>query len=803
MNDLDFLFLWPTAKSGFARHLGASYIQAHLKAQGIRTAQFVHSGNATLDYLTDRILECRPKIFGFTCYDVDFPRVKVFAERIRRLSSGTAIVCGGPAAAFSDRIILENCPSIDCCVRYEGESAALELLEWVNGERLLESIQGISYRSGQMVCRNPDRDVACGLSESLDELTDPYLAGVIPASEAGKVGLITSRGCSFFCTYCSFRLMSRGRIRFHSVERVLTVLSFLDRELNGSKTKTLVPICDDNLAQDHGRFHLLLRKMAELELRNLRFNCMMRADLLTQESFSLLRDAGFDWVLFGVESAAPQILGTIKRVRPGGGEMDGFRLEREYLECISWAVSEAKRAGLGTIISIILGCPGENEKQGRETLDYVRRMGVNSYSHGLLKVYAGTELERTCEDAGIHVEQVRLTPMLTRTRLAYPAYRLPKLDNAIPYPAKTDAVMSLIMRLLTGAEETYSGLEVALSQASARGPVLGMSKLAPARAVCDWLNEKLPYSSVVCLIFDDPRPPENLQTAMREGFPFNVYGLRAVPHDAGGYLWRVNELEPDEPVENCMAVRFIPFAAVNWADLTGLVDPVRQTLMLTTGTIGDVEVMERVLAAGEPAGCWRFPLSALENSVSIADGCRWAGAPCPASKGFRWFIDGSGRLSPCWCGGLIGEVGQSSPELQKIVEHMERDEAEKRNCASCPVSIACSRCLFPGPLGTAHFCEFRKRHPNLPVLIDGLVLARILVQSKVALEDPSGFTIRALHGRLSGSVAFDGGQTPLSECLLLTFDGTNSGFLCHSRRKLLIPIEGEQLRAVEALLQAG
>jgi hypothetical protein len=361
--------------------------------------------------------------------------------------------------------------------------------------------------------------------------------------------------------------------------------------------------------------------------------------------------------------------------------------------------------------------------------------------------------------------------------------------------------MLLIMRLLTGAEETYSGLEAALSQTRVRGPVLGMSQLAPTREVRDWINRELPYNSAICLLFDDPRPPENLQTAMYEGFPFEVHNIRTVPHDGGGYLWCVNELEADAPVENCMAVRFIPFAAVDWNDLTGLVDPVRQTLLLTTNTIGDVEAMERVLAAGEASGCWRFPRAVLESSVSIADGCRWASAPCPASKGFRWFIDGSGGLSPCRCGGMIGEAGQSPLKLQEIAEHLERDEAKKRNCASCPVSLSCSRCLFPEPLGSARFCEFRKRHPDLPVLVDGLVLARLLVQSQMAPEDSSGFTIRALHGRLSGSITSDGAQTPLSEFLLLTFDGTNSGFLCHGRRKLLIPLEGEDLLTVETLIQ--
>ncbi|MEN6318009.1 MAG: hypothetical protein ABFD82_04540 [Syntrophaceae bacterium] len=107
-----------------------------------------------------------------------------------------------------------------------------------------------------------------------------------------------------------------------------------------------------------------------------------------------------------------------------------------------------------------------------------------------------------------------------------------------------------------------------------------------------------------------------------DSVPFEVYKLRAVPDDTGGYPWRVDELDVDAPVENSMAVRFIPLADADWTNLTGLLDPVRQTLLLTTDTPGDVEAMERVLAEGELAGSWPLPIAALESSVYIYNSYR-------------------------------------------------------------------------------------------------------------------------------------------------------------------------------------
>ncbi|MEN6318008.1 MAG: hypothetical protein ABFD82_04535 [Syntrophaceae bacterium] len=83
------------------------------------------------------------------------------------------------------------------------------------------------------------------------------------------------------------------------------------------------------------------------------------------------------------------------------------------------------------------------------------------------------------------------------------------LDNEARYPARTNSGMSLIMRLLTGAAETYSG--TAITQNGGRcGPVLGMSESASASAVCKWINSELPYSTKVCLISDGTRPSQRL-----------------------------------------------------------------------------------------------------------------------------------------------------------------------------------------------------------------------------------------------------------------------------------------------------
>jgi hypothetical protein len=375
------------------------------------------------------------------------------------------------------------------------------------------------------------------------------------------------------------------------------------------------------------------------------------------------------------------------------------------------------------------------------------------------------------------------------------------LDHALPFPARTNAKMALVLRLLTGMTETYSDA-VPRNGIGACGPVLGLSPQAPASAVHDWFSAQLPYTAVVCLMLDGPAPPHNLPGPDWAGAPFEVYTLRAVPHEAGGSCWRLDEIAVDAPAQNCMAIRALPLAAVDWNDLAGLVDPARQTLLLTADTAGDVLALEALCATGERTGSWKLPLAALESCLSIADSCRWSGAPCPAAEGIRWFIDDTGGLSPCRSSARVGEVGGSPAVLREALQCVERSEMEKRNCAACPVANSCSRCLFPGALGAAGFCEFRRRHPELPALLDGLVLARLLVQANMVPEGTTGFSIHSLRGRLQGELARAGDPVSLSECLLLTLDGTSAAYLCHSRRRLLVSVAGEQLRTLETLIGA-
>ena len=427
-----FVFVFPNVLNGrlfegFDYHLGTGYLRTYLAVNGVATTQFLGRADAPIDRIAAQILESRALMVGFSCYDTNYHLVRLLADEIRRQSPAIPIVFGGPSATFSDALIMSDCKAVDICCRSYAEDAALDLVRWSRGEMDLRDIDGITYRIGARIVRNPERAVsprplleskrapdsatpAAQLAKhhdkasALDAYPDPYVSGFIPPHRVSDIGLVTSRGCTFACTFCNFSAMSGWSVETHSLKHQMQVFEFLNEALKGEKNKTLVTINDDNFSLQGKRFHELLRLMSDAAFENLSFWAEMRTEPLRDETFDLLSRAGFHEINFGLESAVPRVLAAMKKVRSSGWERDGYKKEELFLDRIAWAVEKARAADIRTTVSVIFGGPTETPDDGRVTLDYIKRIGVDSYAHNFMVVGDGTELAETFLTFGLALQ---------------------------------------------------------------------------------------------------------------------------------------------------------------------------------------------------------------------------------------------------------------------------------------------------------------------------------------------------------------------------------------------------------------
>lgn len=141
-------------------------------------------------------------------------------------------VIGGPHVSFTSRETLEECPYIDYVVRGEGELVFKEL---VNNMPEVSKILSISYRKNGEIIENADG----GLITNLDEIPFPayHLLPMGKYRLGGKrfAAIITSRGCSFRCIFCSssnlYGRVWRARSPENVLEEIKTVAEYGVKEI--------------------------------------------------------------------------------------------------------------------------------------------------------------------------------------------------------------------------------------------------------------------------------------------------------------------------------------------------------------------------------------------------------------------------------------------------------------------------------------------------------------------------------------------------------------------------------------------
>lgn len=840
-NNPAFVFVFPSVLNGrvfdgFDYHLGTGYLRAYLAAHGVDSAQFLGDANKPVSDVVADILAGGGDMVGFSCYDANYHIVRLLAEEVRRQASGLPIVVGGPSATFSDLLILSDCAAFDICCRSYAEEIALDLVRWRRGEIELASIGGITYRRGFQIVQNDTRsdmpkarisptvrdivDQAGAFSDTggaLDSYPDPYVGGYLPPHRVSDIGLVTSRGCTYACTFCNFSAMSGWGVATHSIERQLEVFRFLERRLAGRERKTLVTINDDNFSLQGKRFHELIRRMSNANFQNLEFWAEMRTEPLKDDTFGLLAEAGFAEINFGLESAAPHVLAAMKKVRSTGWERDDFEKERRYLERIAWAVRSARSEGVRTTVSVIFGGPLETPADGLCTLDFIKAIQVDSYAHNFMIVGDGTELATNYATFGLsnYNPPDRVLPPVTRT--AYDVYQLPILDHDRSWLPMSGLEMRQASLLFSGtghipAQRSRprgngrggSGRAADASQANAggAGPIVSLPETALDAKVAQWLARVLPMNLSVWLIYSDPSVKARAQTILNRAkvaVP-ELNTLRNAPGPANTVVYRVSEFSPEAPEMNTRHINCVPLSSAVVAGVFGQTQtPRRSSLIFEIETPGDVAALLSLAPSNGGDGAWTISADMVASRALSRDACRWCSSECPATKLQRLIIDEQRWLRTCHSGLPIGKVGETIPELSANAARTSEAVRLERGCAACPVSDSCAKCLFTGPLTAAEYCHVQTSKPGLRSLFDGLIGLQSLRDSDLIDGDHGDIRIYSLLN-LDGTITGRSEAVPLGRCVMMVPSTGEFAFLYSQSDALLMTLPYEDAIALGMLL---
>ncbi|MHA1848905.1 MAG: B12-binding domain-containing radical SAM protein [Promethearchaeota archaeon] len=357
----DIILINPPFKTQFITPpLGIGYLASFLKKAGFKT--LVLDCNASKKSFSDIqkiIKETRPLAVGVTaCTNFINAALKVLLiAKMTDLSIKTII--GGPhASALPDHILKKR--YVDFVIKGEGELTIVELMRNLYKENAYSNIKGLCFKKGHDIMINPDRP----LIKNLDELPFPDWDSIppnkYPRAPHGLIvnsfpvaPIITSRGCFYNCSYCATNSIWKQRLRNRSIDNVLDEIEFLIHKF-GVKEFQLE---DDNFTFDPNRVIEFCKKKKERKL-DFEWSCPngVRIDSINKDLLKLMKNAGCNYIIYGIESANYKILNRVNKKIP----LLGVKNLIEY----------QNKNGITSAAFFMFGLPGETKRSISNTINY-------------------------------------------------------------------------------------------------------------------------------------------------------------------------------------------------------------------------------------------------------------------------------------------------------------------------------------------------------------------------------------------------------------------------------------------------
>ena len=326
------------------------------------------------------IRKIEPRLIGFTAYQSTMERIRFISRYIKSRHPEIYIALGGPQIVGMPSEGLKFLPDIDFLAHGEGELVFSQLIKCIENNVSIQQAPGVSYRSGIDIEQTPGEVFP---PENLDTYPSPYLNGILNLHGKDTAILLSSRGCRHSCLFCMTPSVCKGRIRYHSIDRVIQEMDFLSQ--NGIQRFWFA---DPNFTENRERTLKILEEKIRLGIAT-PFWFQTRSDLVDDELLSYLKEAGADTVAFGLESGSPEVLRKTGK---------GISLEK-----VRKNISFAQSIGLETELFSIFGLPGETVDDARETIKFVKSLNIPVESNSgsqQMQLYFGSSYEKNYKKYG-------------------------------------------------------------------------------------------------------------------------------------------------------------------------------------------------------------------------------------------------------------------------------------------------------------------------------------------------------------------------------------------------------------------
>ncbi|MDD5668961.1 MAG: radical SAM protein [Candidatus Omnitrophica bacterium] len=370
--------------------LGLAYVSAYCRSQGLRTGVFDFNaylynrvsgnykdwwkmGNASLwrskssfdsfareytealEQCVEAIISSGAPVAGFSVLSNSQDRMTL--EIIRRLKervSSLKVIIGGISVSIPEQRCLfesEGKGLIDAFIIGEGEESAVELIRAYKKGGSVQDIPGV------LIPGNSNHS-SRGLKENIDEFPFPtfeeFDLSLYTSGNPGNLLMEWSRGCVGACSFCAFKSVS-PRYRGHSPGYVSRALAYYSRRYAVSHCS----LVDSAVNGDPARLKDICRALASSG-NTIQFSALaIPNDSMDQEMLLCMKGAGFIRLEYGIESGSDEALRLMNKCFTSRSS--------------SRALELTHNAGITTVIYLLVGFPGENERNFDETKNFIGR----------------------------------------------------------------------------------------------------------------------------------------------------------------------------------------------------------------------------------------------------------------------------------------------------------------------------------------------------------------------------------------------------------------------------------------------
>jgi anaerobic magnesium-protoporphyrin IX monomethyl ester cyclase len=375
--------------------LGIAYVSASLKRGKRRVI------NLNLNQVDDSVDEAIRQAIEAHKIDVvltgglsgEYRPVKAIVQGAKAVKPDIVTVVGGGLVSSEPRIALEGLKA-DIGVIGEGEITVTQLSDALESGRNLSDINGLIYwESGALHITSPRKEISdlakvpwpdyegCGFSEYLDAVTK------IPGN-VRYVSMIASRSCPFRCTFCYHPSGSVYRQR--SLDDLFREIDYM---LDRFRVEYL-NISDELFSTRQARVRDFCGRMKQrVDAYGFKWDIQLRVESVTSELLKLLKDSGCHIISYGIESADPTVLKSMKK--------------DVTLEQIETALRLTHEAGILIQGNFIFGDAAETLETANSTLKWWEAHTQYGINLTPIKVFPGTPLYAYACEHGVIKDRLK------------------------------------------------------------------------------------------------------------------------------------------------------------------------------------------------------------------------------------------------------------------------------------------------------------------------------------------------------------------------------------------------------------